>query len=712
MADPAKLDKKDVAEAVRKIKESEKRYSDVVSDVEKLKKRISLEAEKLCEKEADKMISEMDVEVLSGEEKGIRVSYLKENGLASIGDVHKASVQKIAQINGISDTGAVKIKEIAENIVLKAKENAHVSLYDENGKPNSNEIIYDLYSFVNASYEIAFAEKMYAENKENNARLIKKSKTSTSFFGRIFSSKKKKEEGSEACRTLVDLSKSEYCLNGEKTYIQYRKIHAVSRTEKIKDFENNPAKYVAVFEGFLPFGTVKSSVYSGIPEELADKINAYNIDLSYMKATLRSYQLFGTKYIMYGENVLLGDEMGLGKTIEAIAAMACLYAEGKTHFMVVCPASVLVNWCREIVQHSMLTVVKIHGSDEEAVEKWVKEGGVAVTTYESISRFTLPDDFTFSMLTLDEAHYVKNPKAQRTLATQRLIEKTEKTLFMTGTPLENRVDEMCFLVSLLNKEIADKIEGMKFLSAAESFRQHLAPVYLRRVREDVLKELPELIEYRQWCEMTEDDKKTYRRAVMSENFMAMRRVSWHIDDISRSSKARALLDICDESRDDDRKIIVFSFFRDTLSKVENLLSDRKTFMITGDISPEERQNILDEFKKAPAGSVLIAQVQAGGTGLNIQTASVIIFCEPQLKPSIENQAISRAYRMGQLRSVLVYRLLCDETVDERIIELLEEKQNIFDNFADESVIGEKSMAIDNNAVKEIIASEKAKMQSA
>ena len=108
-------------------------------------------------------------------------------------------------------------------------------------------------------------------------------------------------------------------------------------------------------------------------------------------------------------------------------------------------------------------------------------------------------------------------------------------------------------------------------------------------------------------------------------------------------------------------------------------------IINGSVAPNTRQEIIDNFEKAPAGSVLPAQVIAGGTGLNIQAASVVILCEPQLKPSTENQAISRAYRMGQSRKVLVYRLLCEKTVDEKIMDMLQKKQEIFDKFADESV---------------------------
>lgn len=115
--------------------------------------------------------------------------------------------------------------------------------------------------------------------------------------------------------------------------------------------------------------------------------------------------------------------------------------------------------------------------------------------------------------------------------------------------------------------------------------------------------------------------------------------------------------------------------------------------------------VVDEFEKAPAGAVLPAQIQSGETGLNIQSASVVIICEPQFKPSIENQAISRAYRMGQTRNVLVYRILCENSVDERITEILKEKQNIFDAFADESSAAAESLEIDSVSFGNIIDEE-------
>lgn len=222
-------------------------------------------------------------------------------------------------------------------------------------------------------------------------------------------------------------------------------------------------------------------------------------------------------------------------------------------------------------------------------------------------------------------------------------------------------------------------------------------MYLRRTREDVLTELPDLIETEDWNDLQKEEYNAYYDAAMARNFMAMRQVSWQVKDLSASTKANRLLEICQQAKEENRKILVFSFFLDTIRKVCALLGDRCLGPITGSISPQKRQELVDAFGEAPAGTVLVSQVQAGGTGLNIRSASVVVFCEPQIKPSIENQAIARAYRMGQVRNVQVYRLLCEDSIDERIIEILRQKQELFDNFADESVVGTESMHISEQA---------------
>ena len=394
--------------------------------------------------------------------------------------------------------------------------------------------------------------------------------------------------------------------------------------------------------------------------------------------------------------------MGLGKTVQAIAVMVSLRNTGATHFVVVCPASVLTNWEREIKKMSDLVPLKVHGSARDrAWGTWFDTGGVAVTTYETIGRLSLPDDFTYALLTVDEAHYVKNPSAQRTAYVKGLCEHAERLLFMTGTALENRVEEMVNLIGMLQPEIAKRVCGIESLANAPVFREYVAPVYFRRRREDVLTELPDKEEILDWCDLGPVEEAAYERAVLSDNFQEARRVSWNVDDLADSCKARRLLEIVDEAELEGRKVLVFTFFLDTIRKVKALLGERCVSPIDGSVPAQKRQEIVDAFDAAPAGAVLVAQIQTGGTGLNIQSASVVVICEPQLKPSTENQAISRAYRMGQTRKVLVYRLLCEDTIDERITDLLAEKQGIFDKFADVSVTAMETVELDAKTVTKI-----------
>lgn len=207
-------------------------------------------------------------------------------------------------------------------------------------------------------------------------------------------------------------------------------------------------------------------------------------------------------------------------------------------------------------------------------------------------------------------------------------------LYLTGTPLENRVEEMCFLLSTLSPEIAAKARELSDLAGAEPFRQAIAPVYLRRRREDVLTELPDLTEVEDWCEQTPSEAEAYRQAVQTGSFMAMRQAGWSSTD---TGKALRLLELCREAEADGRRVLIFTFFRDTMAQVRRLLGDRCPSEIHGGVSPEERQRILDEFAHSPAGTALCCQVTAGGVGLNIQAASLVIFCEPQLKPSTETR---------------------------------------------------------------------------
>ena len=341
-----------------------------------------------------------------------------------------------------------------------------------------------------------------------------------------------------------------------------------------------------------------------------------------------------------------------------------------------CPASVVTNWVREVSSKTELPAHRLHGYDrEQSARNWRRRGGVAVTTYESLGWYLnqVPSQ-VIECVILDEAHAIKNPTAQRSLRSSRLLASSPVAVLMTGTPLENRVDEFRQLVGHIRPDLAGNSPEL-----AKQFRRHVAPAYLRRNLEDVLTELPERIEVQEWLPMSGSDLATYRAAVAEGNFMALRQAAMLGG--QDSQKVMRLLEIVEEAEDNQRKVIVFSYFRDVLSRVAALLPGRVHGLLTGSVPAHIRQMMVDDFTRTPGAAVLVSQIQAGGVGLNIQAASVVIICEPQLKPSLEEQAIARAHRMGQVQSVQVHRLLSEEGVDTRIVELLAEKRRLFDEFA-------------------------------
>ena len=600
------------------------------------------------------LLRTIPVDELNREKKGIRVKTLHDAGYHTIGDIVRAQPYQLSAINGISPEGANEIKKAAAAIAATAGKGAKIRLSADDKNPNSTALVTALFKYkrIKPIQKSADEFRQYYDKELSNA--INSAKPAMGGLRWMFTSSSKKAQAEEACATLSQILSEENIAPLNQALDSLKRLSFPNSIEVWNDFSQDSIAYVNLLEEVEPDRVGSSNDVYGLPEELAQDVAQVELHLDGLNCTLRRYQEWGVKYAVALKRILLGDEMGLGKTVQAIAVMVHLRNEGATHFAVVCPASVLTNWCREIAKHSDLNVIKIHGSSKEAaLQQWIDNGGAAVTTFETTAIFDLQNSFRFSMLTVDEAHYIKNSSAQRTVNVKKLCAHAERLLFMTGTALENKVSEMATLINILNPAVAREIQPLLALSSAAQFREAVAPVYYRRKREDVLTELPELIESFEWCDLLPKEKKIYREAIAEQNFMAARRVSWNVDDLSDSSKAQRLLEIVKDAKEQDRKVLIFSFFLDTIAKISALLGESCLEPITGSVSPQRRQEIIDEFDKAPAGSALTAQILSGGTGLNIQSASVVIVCEPQLKPSIENQAISRAYRMGQTRSVLV-----------------------------------------------------------
>ena len=460
-----------------------------------------------------------------------------------------------------------------------------------------------------------------------------------------------------------------------------RSIHTTNSSSSVndpwEDFLQRPADYFAMLAelGFLTEDEEKT--HGDLPEHIVEAVRHLELNTQHLSASLRGYQSFGARFALVQRKVIIGDEMGLGKTIEALAVMAHLRAKGSHYALVICPAAVVTNWIREVHSKSALRAHRLHGTTRESgLRSWLRGGGVAVTTFETLA-WLEPRllDTELGCLVVDEAHYIKNPLARRSERSARIINRAERSLLLTGTPLENRLDEFRTLVGYLRPDLL--VDATEL--APNRFRRQVAPAYLRRNQEDVLTELPELVEVDEWLPLSAHDANAYRRAVAEGNFMAMRQAAMVSG--TYSEKMQRLVDIVEEAEDNGRRVIVFSHFRQVLEQVAQILKGRVFGPLTGSVPAAARQIMVDQFSAAGHGAVLVSQIVAGGVGLNIQAASVVVICEPQLKPTTEWQAIARARRMGQLQTVQVHRLLSEEGVDQRITEILAKKRALFEEFA-------------------------------
>ncbi len=606
-------------------------------------------------------------------------------------------------------TDAKKIVKYVGELYEKTRKSVNVKLNVDEKTLEASELVRALYVYRQG---LPVAQKCQEFLKENEALVtenVQALRPYASSFRYVATLLFNKE--ARACfNSLNQIYESDFWLRTTSLLSELQSIMTADASQAWAKFSQSPIPFFTDLERICPYALGNEETASSeLPKEILEE----RTHLDGLKTQLRHYQVLGVKFILHQGRVLLGDEMGLGKTVEAIASLVTLKNLGETHFMVICPASILVNWMREIQKLCDIPAVKIHGPDKFIYfEVWKKNGGIAVTTYETSRQLELSEKDSISMVVVDEAHYIKNPGSQRTVSVRQICKHSNRLLLMTGTALENRTKEMLFLLQILRPKIATMAMGFAKESTSQEFMQMIAPIYYRRKREDVLKELPALIEEESWIEGGEAEMAAYADVAVKEEFMTMRRVSFNVDDFEQSGKLKRIKEIVRQAKFENRKVLVFSFFLETIKKVCAYLDESCMEPITGAVAVGRRQEIIDAFEKSPAGTVLPLQINAGGLGLNIQAANVVILCEPQLKPSAEMQAISRAYRMGQVRNVLVYRLLMLDSIDEKINTLLKFKKQVFNTFADKSLSGAQDLEISPDEIKNLFKKEVERIRAA
>jgi superfamily II DNA or RNA helicase len=630
----------------------------------------------------------------------LRLTAIEQAGYRTVGGVLRLGNYGLQSLHGVGPQTAVQVVAAARALQSSLEEQTRVRIDPDARTAAQTVLLAGLYDYERAKANVPPQAPDYSQLQIDLDALAEAARPAGSRLRMFFTGPARKQDARDAASRLAELLRADLAQDAQQRFQDDRTVIDDLRvpgaqSKKVvdwlwNDYLQRPVNYNGLLIEVADLAPDEESVQGFLPQEIANQIRAYPLDLSLVTASLRGYQAFGAKFALVQERVIIGDEMGLGKTVQALAAMAHLAAGGATHFLVVCPASVVVNWTREIAKHTKLTAYRLHGLEcERNRQLWKARGGIAVTTYEVLRNERLmPRDVSVAMLTVDEAHYAKNPQALRTKAIRAWAGVTSRVVFLTGTPMENQVEEFRVLVDHLRPQIARSVSAYDGALGSVRFRRAIAPVYLRRNQNDVLNELPPRLETEEWVSLTGKDGVAYRDAVYAGNFMAMRRAAFAPGNPEDSAKLRRLLDITDEATQDGRKVVVFSFFRDVLSTVASALGAMAVGPITGDVPPPKRQALIDEFTARQSPSVLVAQVQAGGVGLNIQAASVVIITEPQWNPAIEEQAIARAHRMGQVRRVDVHRLLAEDSVDQRILEILGRKRAEFDEYARRSDLKE------------------------
>ncbi len=547
-------DFKEINRLIESLEMLDRSFQRITAEYEGHEEKVRQACSAQLKKESSEFLREIPVEELKNSKAGIRISALQSAGYNTLYDLYKAENWKLQNIEGIGEKQISSIRSIIGEFLNRLSTRARIRLTPDRDDIASRTLIHEIARFRKIEQIRREAGPLTASVHETISALTA-AVTIRSRFRWIFSFGAAK---TDTIRAIGDILT--YCRSAEYNLVkslisQYGEAENMGVLDAIEDFKKNSASYYAIIERMTGAGAKRELVYSSVPAQLAEEIDAFPLNLDRFKGNLRAYQEFGTRYILTMKRVLLGDEMGLGKTIQAIAAMTHLYGENRqSRFLVVCPASVMINWCREIQKFSDIPVNLLHGPFlEDALLSFTELGGAAVTNYESMGKIvgTIDNHLTLSMLVIDEAHYIKNPEAKRTQYIHALDDESERILLMTGTPLENKVGEMCELIGFVRPDMVENVRTYAGMRQLPAFREMLAPVYLRRQRDMVLDELPPLTVEEEWCEMTAEDAAAYGVEVMGGNFMGMRRVSYLQEDLRTSSKTQRLFELCDQAMEDD-----------------------------------------------------------------------------------------------------------------------------------------------------------------
>ena len=416
--------------------------------------------------------------------------------------------------------------------------------------------------------------------------------------------------------------------------------------------------------------------------------------------------------------------MGLGKTLQVISVLLARKAKTKLPSLIVVPASVVYNWEAEIKKFAPeLETIVLGGSKKERREQLERvTDQVLITSYDSLKRdLKLYEKIGFDLEVIDEAQNIKNAKTAVSKAVK--IINARHRLALTGTPIENNLSELWSIFDYLMPGFLGEYEYFRNnyekpivkdedKKKEKQLSQIIAPFVLRRLKKDVLKDLPEKDEQVIYAKLSGRQDELYQAQTQKliaqlnkqddkdfkkQRFQVLAAITklrelccdphlLYEDYRGKSAKLAATMELIEDSIADGHKILLFSQFTSMLELIEQKIKQAKivTFVITGSTPKQKRQELIKQFNKLDHPAIFLISLKAGGTGINLTSADVVIHYDPWWNVAAENQATDRAHRIGQKHNVQIYKMVAKGTIEEKIVELQERKEKL----ADEVLSGE------------------------